>query len=117
MFEVQESLFRSHEGPDVRRKESCMVENEMLQGVAPVEGKPEVADQESWLPPGPDPSLKPERIQDLLMQAGVRQEVSTLLNKLAQCDRQRIRLSVTAKKAVFTVEAVPRSGMAGKLMQ
>ena len=96
-----------------------MVENEMLQGVAPVpvpgEGKPEAA--EDSLLPGVDPSLKPERIQDLLMQAGVRQEVSTLLNKLAQCDRQRIRLSVTAKKAVFTVEAVPRSGMAGKLMQ
>jgi hypothetical protein len=98
-----------------------MVENEMLQGVAPVpvvpgEGRPEAADQDSWLP-GVDPSLKPERVQELLMQAGVRQEVSALLSRLAQCDRQRIRLSVTAKKAVFTVEAVPRSGMAGKLMQ
>jgi hypothetical protein len=56
-------------------------------------------------------------VQELLMQAGVRQEVSALLSKLASCDRQRIRLNVTAKKAVFTVEAVPRPGMAGKLMQ
>lgn len=92
-----------------------MVENEMVQEMSQV--KPEPADQDSWLPPGPDPSLKPERVQELLMQQAVRQEVSTLLSRLAECDRQRIRLNVTAKKAVFTVEAVPRSGMAGKLMQ
>lgn len=94
-----------------------MVENEMVQEMVQSQVKPEPADQDSWLPPGPDPSLKPERVQELLMQPGVRQEVSTLLSRLAACDRQRIRLNVTAKKAVFTVEAVPRSGMAGKLMQ
>lgn len=77
----------------------------------------EPAEQDSWLPPGPDPSLKPERVQELLMQKAVREQVSALLSKLASCDRQRIRLNVTSKKAVFTVEAAPRSGMAGKLME
>lgn len=89
-----------------------MVEDEQLQ----VQVQPEPA-EDSWLPPGPDPSLKPERVQELLMQQAVREQVSALLNKLAGCERQRIRLNVTAKKAVFTVEAAPRPGMAGKLMQ
>ena len=92
-----------------------MVENEPLQEMSQV--KPEPAGQDSWLPPGPDPSLKPERVQELLMQQAVRKEVSTLLSRLAECDRQRIRLNVTAKKAIFTVEGVPRPGTAGKLMQ
>ena len=93
-----------------------MVENEKLEA-SQVQVQPEPAEQDSWLPPGPDPSLKPERVQELLMQQAVREQVSALLNKLAGCDRQRIRLNVTAKKAVFTVEGTPRPGMAGKLMQ
>ena len=92
-----------------------MVENEQLE-MSQEQVQPEPANQDSWLP-GPDPSLKPERVQELLLQKGVREQVSALLGKLASCDCQRIRLSVTAKKATFTVEAVPRSGMAGKLMQ
>ena len=78
--------------------------------------QPEAAEQDSWLPE-PDPSLKSERVQELLQQQAVREQVSALLGKLASCDRQRIRLNVTAKRAVFTVEGVPRAGMAGKLMQ
>ena len=81
-----------------------------------VQVQPEPAEQDSWLPE-PDPSLKPERVQDLLQQKAVREQVSALLSGLAACDRQRIRLNVTAKRAVFTVEAAPRPGMAGKLMQ
>ena len=81
-----------------------------------VQVQPEPAEQDSWLP-GPDPSLKPERVQELLQQQAVREQVSALLGKLASCDRQRIRLNVTAKKAIFTVEGVPRAGTAGKLMQ
>ncbi len=78
--------------------------------------QPEPAEQDSWLPE-PDPSLKPERVQELLQQQAVREQVSALLGKLATCDRQRIRLNVTAKKAVFTVEGVPRAGTVGKLIQ
>jgi len=82
-----------------------------------VQVRPETAEQDSWLP-GPDPSLKPERVQELLLQQkAVREQVSALLGKLASCDRQRIRLNVTAKRAVFTVEGAPRPGMAGTLMQ
>ena len=93
-----------------------MVENEQLE-MSQEQVQSEPAEQESWLPPGPDPSLKPERVQELLLQKEVREQVSALLGKLAGCERQRIRLNVTARKAVFTVEAVPRPGMAGKLMQ
>jgi len=82
-----------------------------------VQVQPEPADQDSWLPGPDDPSLKPERVQDLLQQQPVREQVSALLSRLATCDRQRIRLNVTAKRAVFTVEGVPRAGTAGKLMQ
>lgn len=92
-----------------------MVENEMLQ--AQVQVQPDAAEPEPWLPPAPDPALKPERVQELLMQQAVREQVSALLCRLAGCDRQRIRLNVTAKKAVFTVEGVPRPGEIGKLMQ
>jgi hypothetical protein len=82
-----------------------------------VQVQPEPAEQDSWLP-DTDPSLKPERVQqDLLQQKSVREQVSALLSGLATCDRQRIRLNVTAKKAIFTVEGVPRAGTAGKLMQ
>ena len=81
-----------------------------------VQVQPEPAQQDSWLPEL-DPSLKPERVQDLLQQQAVRDQVSALLGRMATCDRQRIRLNVTAKKAVFTLEGVPRPGMAGKLMQ
>ncbi|HVG09100.1 MAG TPA: hypothetical protein VNM67_15450 [Thermoanaerobaculia bacterium] len=81
-----------------------------------VQVQPEPAEQDSWLPET-DPSLKPERVQDLLQQQPVREQVSALLSRLATCDRQRIRLNVTAKRAVFTVEGVPRAGTAGKLMQ
>lgn len=81
-----------------------------------VQVQPESVEQDSWLPEM-DPSLKPERVQELLQQQAVREQVSALLGRLASCDRQRIRLNVTAKKAVFTVEGVPRAGMAGKLMQ
>jgi hypothetical protein len=82
-----------------------------------VQLQPESAEHDAWLPPGPDPSLKPERVQELLQQQAVREQVSALLSGLATCDRQRIRLNVTAKKAVFTVEGIPRPGTAGRLMQ
>ena len=82
-----------------------------------VQVQPEPAAQDSWLPDLEDPSLKPERVQDLLQQQAVRDQVSALLSRMATCDRQRIRLNVTAEKAVFTLEGVPRPGMAGKLMQ
>lgn len=93
-----------------------MSSKKKVQEKSQVQVQPEAAEQESWLP-GPDPSLKPERIQDLLQQQPVREQVSALLAKLASCDRQRIRLNVTAKKAVFTVEGVPRPGSVGMLMQ
>lgn len=82
-----------------------------------VQVQPEPVGQDSWLPDLEDPSLKPERVQELLQLQAVREQVSALLGRIATCDRQRIRLSVTAKRAVFTVEGAPRPGMAGKLMQ
>lgn len=61
--------------------------------------------------PGPLPDkadLKSERVQHVLQKKPVRNQVVALIMKLANCDRQRVRVDLVGGKVILSVQAVPR---------
>jgi hypothetical protein len=66
--------------------------------------------QIGYQPPAPLPDrvdLKSERVQHVLEKKPVRNQVVALFMKLANCDRQRVRVDLVGGKVILSVQAVP----------
>lgn len=52
--------------------------------------------------------LKSERVEYVLQKKPVRNQVVALIMKLANCDRQRVRVDLVGGKVILSVQAVPQ---------
>jgi hypothetical protein len=61
--------------------------------------------------------LKSERVQAVLQDSQVRDQVAAFIVKLANCDRQRIRVDLTGAKVILTVQGKPGPVQLDELVQ
>ncbi|HYN20278.1 MAG TPA: hypothetical protein VE078_04910 [Thermoanaerobaculia bacterium] len=61
--------------------------------------------------------LKSERVQFVLQDCQVRDQLAAFIVKLANCDHQRIRVDLTGSKVILTVQGKPGPAQLDELVQ